>query len=481
MTYSAYNTVETLERIPAVGEAIDWPGIGGCQTRHTTLSVSGVGVTAGVDTQYQSIWATKSKDTRHLRGKNPKGSVVPFSFTPYWTSDIVTRNYLLRRYHETHVKEIFRQYGDVHRNPTTCNPVTISIDHQIQRVRYNTVTHLFNYPGYVVNNFNDQDISNALAKVRSSAVTEALTAYDALTDIAQLSDIPRLVKSVSKTMFDIARLIHGRYNPSVFAFLKTDWKSLFMRRSPRSMLKVANKLVRRLGNEWMSYRYGIMPLVYSYLDAAKACERGETSRVRKSIVVSPRETYVTLPSSSSYYKRIETVGEVRVSAEVFQHFSSEEIARLSGVGFNPVVTAWELIPMSFVFDWFVNMGDYLAQKTSSTLASTLQACWSRRDKYSENTYAHYPMVTESVSHSYAFNTPWNNPALPTLTTLPDHILPEEDLLFQSREVNSYVRELFGVRDVQLRLDPSISWRRAIDGSVLSLNFLKSIVSHMKRS
>lgn len=37
----------------------------------------------------------------------------------------------------------------------------------------------------------------------------------------------------------------------------------------------------------------------------------------------------------------------------------------SGLSFNPFLTAWELVPLSFVIDWFVNIGDFAAAQLTA--------------------------------------------------------------------------------------------------------------------
>lgn len=123
----------------------------------------------------------------------------------------------------------------------------------------------------------------------------------------------------------------------------------------RSNLKRINNLTNLIATIWMSYRYGVMPLYYALHDALKTFNEGLNE---------PRYVKVRGTSKESvngnYYEGenlvIQTgsiVSRVSIAAKV-----TPDIASSLGLD-NPALIAWELVPLSFVFDWFINVGDYL--------------------------------------------------------------------------------------------------------------------------
>jgi len=226
------------------------------------------------------------------------------------------------------------------------------------------------FPEYVVHGFDDAEISQALGSVQNEVTIEALNSYDLLTEIGEFKDTPRMLNSMSRDVLSILRGMRNRHGRDL------------MRRcaftSPRQLLRSLNKAVRKLGEEWMAYRYGIMPIIYSCQDLMKTLDRGQSVETRKSKSVSPTDLGVSLPGSTSTFLRTRIEGNITIRGNIFQHFTSQDMARISSVGMNPLVTAWELIPYSFVIDWFLNAGDYIAAKTGQSWSSKKWACLSQR-------------------------------------------------------------------------------------------------------
>jgi len=223
----------------------------------------------------------------------------------------------------------------------------------------------------------------------------------------------------------------------------------------------------------MEYRYGLMPLIYSYRDLCKSLQRGTVVRDHKYAVITPEPTGVNPPSSGTFYT-VQTTGYVRVGVSIIQRFAHEALAQLASIGFNPFVTAWEEIPFSFVADWFVNVGEYIAAKTSSSYATELYACTSRRDSIQTTTMKHMNAGSGNVTISRACSNPWvgNLPAeQPRTYSRPDAMYP-----VKIEQVDDYVRAPFDLHDVPLRFHPNVNWRRAIDGTVLSITNLRRLLS-----
>jgi hypothetical protein len=338
---------------------------------------------------------------------------------------------------------------------------------------WNEVTHESNLtPIYNANAFNGNDLNAAINSAMEAASLEALSSYDILTDVAESREIPRLVTSTSKDLIKIIKTLKRRYSYS-------DLKAA-ANITPLALLKASTRSLRKLGSEWMAYRYGLMPLVYSYRDIVKTVNRGQSVRNRKTILVSPRPNSSSPPSSSTSYKWAEIIGDYRVSANVFQYFSfSDNWAQFAGIGFNPLVTAWELIPYSFVIDWFVNVGNQIALNTTLPLSRTRYSSYSIRRKTLKKIWVHYPMSDKTVTFGNVLPTNWvgtTPPATPS-RTIPR---PNEDQLLQTVETDSYSRTLFGLTDARLTISPNLNWRRLIDSAAMANNLLRAFSKLFKR-
>jgi hypothetical protein len=301
-----------------------------------------------------------------------------------------------------------------------------------------------------------------LREVRNEVMEEALSSYDLLTDIAQIQDIPRSLSQISMDLMKIIRSLKSRHSKDVLKAARN--------LTPRALLRHAKKAMRSLGDEWMNYRYGIMPLVYSYRDLLKTLDRGEEITSRKIRTITPVDTGTMLPDSSEKYVRKRTEGGIVVRACVFQHFSSADIARLSGVGINPFVTAYELIPYSFVFDWFLDVGNYIATRTGSTWASKRHACLSIRSDYTNIWEIHLPQNDKSYSMTNILPTNsvgFSPPAEPNVIIKNN----EGYYLFKEEHVDTYRRWTIPTTSAPPSFAPSLNWRRYVDASVMSLNQL----------
>jgi len=416
--------------------------------------------------------STQSRSPKNFRGR-VKG-IPPFLFTPYSVSTTTRKDFAVRRRTAgTPCRRIWFQTGWVGKVGSTCTPQVLSQWYREQFTIWDTVTTYKDYGQipYILNEWNQSDISNAFAEVEDQVIQDALTSYDALTDIAQLSDIPKLLGSVTNDIKSIIGLLHGRYG-------KSNMKH-FADIDPLDLLKDTSRIARKFGEEWMQYRYAIMPLVYSYRDIQKALKRHSQVRERATTNITPRDLNISLPPSGSTYVVQEYNGCITIRGCVFEDFLLDEVSKVSGIGFNPLVTLWELIPYSFVVDWFVNVGDYIARKTSMSFAQRAWACTSRRDNYSYTTSVHLPTATQSVTVQN--NTPvgWvgaQPPAnAPLVITNPEGRYP-----LRMEITDAYYRSPFELRGARLRINPSLNWRRLLDTGVMSINQLRGFMNHIRR-
>jgi len=123
------------------------------------------------------------------------------------------------------------------------------------------------------------------------------------------------------------------------------------------------RLTGVLASEWLQYRYGIMPLIYD-LQSYIALLQGAGTRVRYvSNVAGPGDPFSSDTGWVATNLHVETrmmctrAYSHRASAGLFVSAKTE----IDNTGILRIgSTAWELVPFSFVADWFVNVNDVIA-------------------------------------------------------------------------------------------------------------------------
>lgn len=140
---------------------------------------------------------------------------------------------------------------------------------------------------------------------------------------------------------------------------------------PTSRIKGANDLL-------LEYRFGWLPLVNDIHDACLALN--SPNKARNSIITtsaSNTESYETTERRTNY-----GVNEVSIHKELEQKvYLTYELKNPNGTlkerfGIDdPVKVAYELLPLSFVLDWFLPIGDFLTALNMSTNTVYLHGCF----------------------------------------------------------------------------------------------------------
>lgn len=168
-----------------------------------------------------------------------------------------------------------------------------------------------------------------------------------------------------------------------------DWLSYMKReknRSPKSPWRYA-KLRRFIDDNWLGYRYGVRPLIYDAqrlmiaIDQAMKKEnpqrrtaRGSSSDSGNGSISSTATTYA---ANVSY--TINTRRNVSVRAGILYEMYNSTADNF-GLSFDKIPSAaWELIPFSFVVDWFANVGSYVGAITPKVGVRTLGSWTTTKD------------------------------------------------------------------------------------------------------
>lgn len=171
--------------------------------------------------------------------------------------------------------------------------------------------------------------------------------HDTLTFLAELSDVHRMFENVGKRLLRFPDLIPRK-----------SWK----------------EIMKGTSSDWLQYRYGWRTLSYDLQDLNKALQDldngikrysercGNTYRTSR---IEEWETTVT--GIGTRYHAYEDLIEVGVRGTVTAD------VKIPKFQFNPLQTGWELIPFSFVLDWFVSVGKALSAISFLSLAPTYVA------------------------------------------------------------------------------------------------------------
>lgn len=184
--------------------------------------------------------------------------------------------------------------------------------------------------------------------------------WDALTFIAEAGDLQRRVVSILLFL----RKLFKRMKLELAANLRkyyTDKEWRERKRSKRELKRFRDGL--SLEGLWLQYRYEVMPLISDFQSALETFEKKGVqnfTRKGKAIAEFPVElsnTDVLVRDWSATDMVVQTVrGTISVRSTAIGRTLSLRPAAWGSV----LTTAWELVSLSFVVDWFVDVGSWLS-------------------------------------------------------------------------------------------------------------------------
>lgn len=186
---------------------------------------------------------------------------------------------------------------------------------------------------------------------------------------------------------------------------------------------------------WMMYRYGVTPMlsdVSGALDMLDNRDREKTMIQRHSVTRNMRWT----DQYPVYYAGF-IVGNqrdefhVREKSVAYVEYTSSDFESATSLGLtNPLLLAWEVIPYSFVVDWFIGVGDYLS--SLDALVGTTRTGASRTTK---TTIKSRCLAADMTGKTYARVPFYLTPQLPSW-------------------------------------EPSMNWKRVVDSTIMLRNLRK---------
>lgn len=145
-------------------------------------------------------------------------------------------------------------------------------------------------------------------------------------------------------------------------------------------------------NNWLELQYGWKPLLADIQGAAESLAKLMLANPKVQVVTvsDTRKTSVTelfpgvgwMTNTGVHQKELSTTLKFKIRYRIDDHVQ----AFFNQIGFtNPVNLAWEVLPFSFVVDWFIPIGSYLEALTSFQGLSFVDGCEVRftrcRDSY----------------------------------------------------------------------------------------------------
>lgn len=129
---------------------------------------------------------------------------------------------------------------------------------------------------------------------------------------------------------------------------------------------------KRVHKTWLEYKYGWMPVLMDVKGGAEAYAQSTLPRTLSFSVVGTAKASASRVREvgDDHYGTIwphtlTTSGEYKAKVKIFLKLTSSRAAGAASLGLtNPALFAWELVPYSFVFDWLISVGDWLAAQSS---------------------------------------------------------------------------------------------------------------------
>lgn len=259
---------------------------------------------------------------------------------------------------------VFSTNGD-HKRPNRHSYETRRIDYG----------HGHSYAGNSLNNtvisgssVGNLSLSASFANLESNMYNEALSRlYDNIRGDVDLS-----VDAFQARQTGV--MLNQRFQQGRNLFLKSAPKALY------EILQIAKRFRRSnprdWGSMWLEWTYGWKPLAndiygaaeHMVLASAKSSSGVSGHPVRSSStgVGDFRTNIVKFGDGSRRYQTVTSTFQCRIRAYfALTTGGLNSVAGLSSL--NPVSIAWELVPYSFVADWFLDIGGYLRNLESSLL------------------------------------------------------------------------------------------------------------------
>lgn len=279
-----------------------------------------------------------------------------------------------------------------------------------------------------------EDDAAAISFVTNAAIADAKSeTYDALTSIAESGKSVEMIRRRTVSLYDLAfkkgRVATEKHRPRKGSM------------SPSQIALLTKRRLEEFNSLWLEARYGWRPLlldIQNAYDQYREVKRTRNEGRAKAVVP------ISVSASNTNNSTATTLFSntfVATGTRTYRGFALAD-GTFGQVGqLNPLVTGYELIPYSFVFDWLIDMGSYLQASTPVPGLDVRASGYSISDQYE------------------------------TVTTMPISLKPAQTVTLQLRQAQSRVTTASNYRRVPSgavlpRFFPRLTTLRTID--ILSL-------------
>lgn len=318
-----------------------------------------------------------------------------------------------------------------------------------------------------------------LSKMRQLAPT-----WDVLTSVVELRKTLSSLKGAATWFATLIKHVSLRNIPSIIRHLRLKSTPAHRRRI-KSYYNVGDgygvyhrladgtgiRVIDVMSRLWMGYRYTMMTAIYDMQDAMIALaapKRSDEFELSAQVTLKDGffkdsdlgwiNTYWTYDTLVRYHQRFSAQGSLRMKARF--SFYEDILSRLNpDTIISMAKTTWELVPFSWVADWFLGISNYLSLLELNNLVQKSDVC-----------------VTEKGSTDYSIylsGYKWNDPETPGYSGVTNLELAPGQGVSTGRHF--YFNRSVGSLDVP-SWSPSESWytwKRGLDTASLSWGKVKN--------
>lgn len=198
-----------------------------------------------------------------------------------------------------------------------------------------------------------------------------------------------------------------RITSAIFATSRRDWKAVarslaipsrpilleMQKRGYGPRLRRGQDYGDVLASNWLALQYGWKPLLSDVYGSAESLAEavfrdGECFRFTAKAQRREQSTSTLSFSTSqaTFFERSNRTRETKCKVTLTAVLDPAMVSRVaSTLGFsNPALLAWELVPFSFIVDWFLPIGNFLASLDTGNGVTYLGGCYSTVRRGSDN-------------------------------------------------------------------------------------------------
>lgn len=215
---------------------------------------------------------------------------------------------------------------------------------------------------------------------RSPQISRDLTAFDLYSRLAQgarnsnfslpvtLIEAGKTVQMVAETATKLAKVIHDLRRGNLVGAAGALGISTSRSQTRRFNDRYGVNPTATAANYWLQYQYGWKPLLNDVKNGAEALAEAVSRNgdsMTKSVYASSRLVYDQVWTDFSLGVSPHVLGNIRAHVNISRKAkwrfkpNAADLPGLFGL-VNPLEVAWEIVPFSFVADWFLPIGGYLS-------------------------------------------------------------------------------------------------------------------------